>query len=127
MARGLGWFGQWQCTRPLRRYILMSGITHNNQDVIFQLPTLRTPVRANSEKYGRQHTHGAVDRVAAQKRGVSWLSRCISLDSTTQVKFHLYLFYILLLSSNTLNSIYHFIFLTQKALTANINISTKCI
>ncbi|KAL4716183.1 hypothetical protein ACJJTC_013960 [Scirpophaga incertulas] len=33
---------QWRCTRRDWLDILMSRITHNNQDVIFQLPTLLT-------------------------------------------------------------------------------------
>lgn len=50
--RGLGHNGG---TRDAKPDILMSRITHNNQDVIFQLPTLQSA--ATAEKYCRQRTH----------------------------------------------------------------------
>lgn len=77
-ARGRSYKLQWPCTRRGWLDILMSRITHNNQDVIFQLPTQRTAEYI--EKYYRQRTH----RTDAQKRRLDnvaipiWTTHCFT-------------------------------------------------
>lgn len=79
-----------QCarTRPALLDFLMSWITHNNQDVIFQLPTPRTPRRSNNENYGRQRTHRPTHK------GVSRMSRYISPElNNNRNSFHFFPFW----------------------------------
>lgn len=67
---------QWPCTRRLGLDILMSRITHNNQDVIFQQPTPRTPTTSRNiaDNARTDQTH---------KRGVSTMLRFVSEQRAT--------------------------------------------